>query len=267
VQNAAIVPLHGGFAVSFDSSVQNFHHTELQSMNFLQSRAYAIGAVFLLGLACTEPIAQLQFGRGNTKSVFIVNYGWHAAIVLKKADVSELLLPEAKDFPDSDYLEFGWGDLDFYQAPDPGLGLTLKAAFWSSGSVLHVAGLTGTLEKYYPSNDIVEIGLSQEGFQRAVEFISDTFSRPGAATHAGLYLTSRFYSAKGKFHVFRTCNTWVAEALRAAGLPLSGRIVTAGGLMHDVKRWGSPYKASSQTAEAAEKPWMQDSKHDTSPVQ
>jgi uncharacterized protein (TIGR02117 family) len=195
----------------------------------------AVVAVFLLAFGCAKPITQPPLGSGNKKSVLIVNYGWHSAIVLKKADISELLLPESKDFTESEYLEFGWGDSDFYQAPDPGLGLALKAAFWSSGSVVHVAGLTGTLEKHFPSKDLVEIVLSQEGFQRLTEFISNTFTRPSAETRPGLYPTSRFYSAKGKFHIFRNCNTWVAEALRAGGLPVSGSIVTAGSLMHRVR--------------------------------
>lgn len=220
-------------------------------MNIPRTHVYAIAALFLLASGCAKPIAKLQFGGENTNSVFIVNYGWHSAIVLKKADVSELLLPEAKDFPHSDYLEFGWGDSDFYKDPDPGLGLALKAALWSSGSVLHVAGLMDGLDKYFPSNDVVEIVLREEAFERVIEFISATYSRPGAATHAGLYPNSRFYSAKGKFHIFRTCNTWVAEALRSAGLPISGSIVTAGGLMHAVRRLSSSQKTPSQTVGAA----------------
>jgi uncharacterized protein (TIGR02117 family) len=216
-----------------------------------QSRARTIVVVFLLAVGCAKSIAQLQLGAENTKSVFVINYGWHSAIILKKVDISELILPESKDFAQSEYLEFGWGDADFYQDPDPGLGLALKAAFWSSGSVLHVGGLSGTLGKSPPSKDIVEIALSQKALQRLSEFISATFARPPAETRPGLYPDSRFYSANGKFHIFRNCNTWVAEALRAAGLPISGSIVTAGGLMHEAKQltkaekdypasWGAP---------------------------
>jgi uncharacterized protein (TIGR02117 family) len=193
-------------------------------------------AVLMVAFGCAKPIAQLQLRAGESKSVFIVNYGWHSAIVLRKADVSERLLPESKNFADSDYLEFGWGDADYYPAPDAGLGLTLKAAFWSRGSVVHVAGLSGALDKYFPSKDIVEIVLSEDGFQRVAEFISNTFERPSAEPSTGLSPKSGFYPATGKFHVLRNCNTWVAHALRAGGLPVSGSIVTAGGLMNQLGR-------------------------------
>jgi uncharacterized protein (TIGR02117 family) len=196
---------------------------------------WAAVAIFVLAFGCAQPIAQLQVGAGERKSVFIVNYGWHTAVVVKRTD-AELLLPVSRDFADSEYLEFGWGDADYYPAPDAGLALTLKAAFWSRGSVLHVAGLSGALENYFPTKDIVEIVVTEDGFQRVAEFISNTFARPSAEPRPGLSPKSRFYSANGKFHVFRNCNTWVAQALRAGGLPISGSIVTAGGLMNQVRR-------------------------------
>jgi hypothetical protein len=77
--------------------------------------------------------------------------------------------------------------------------------------------------------------------------VSATFSKPGAAepidTRAGLYPNSRFYSATGRFHLFRTCNTWVAEALRSAGLPISPAFAfTAGNLSYQVKQLGAVIK-------------------------
>ncbi len=58
-----------------------------------------------------------------------------------------------------------------------------------------------------------------------VDFIDASFERAGAAraaaTGPGLYATSRFYPAKGRFHLFNTCNTWTARALAAAGFDVS----------------------------------------------
>ena len=31
--------------------------------------------------------------------------------------------------------------------------------------------------------------------------------------------TDAFFEAQGRFHIFRTCNTWVGAMLRQAGLP------------------------------------------------
>jgi len=202
--------------------------------------------VLLLACASARPVAEPHFRAEGEKarSVFVVNHGWHSAIVIKKADIPEAVLPELRDFPDAEYLEIGWGDWDYYQAPDPGLGLALKAAFWSSGSVLHVAGFKGTVENYFLASEIVEIVLSDGAFRLLIQFVSDTFSRADAAepveSRPGLYPNSRFYSARGSFHLFRTCNTWVAEALYSAGLPVSpGYAITAGNLSYQVKRFGA----------------------------
>ena len=196
--------------------------------------------------ACSHHPAEMLFpGDGkNVRTVFIVHDAWHSAVVIRTADISAAVLPEMKDFPSAEYLEFSWGDRDYFTAPDGGLGLALKAAFWSSGSVLHVVGFRDTMKNTFPSADIIELVLSDDGFQRLIKFISDSFSRPHPPTPAdprpGLFPNGRFYSAEGKFSISRTCNTWVAEALRAAGLPISpSYVITAGNLDNQVRHFAT----------------------------
>jgi uncharacterized protein (TIGR02117 family) len=192
--------------------------------------------------ACSSPTSEIDFrAQGkNARSVFVVHDGWHAAIVVKKVDIPSAVLPELRDFPYAEHLEFSWGDRDYFPALDPGLGLALKAAFWSSGSVLHVVGFNDALENVFPGGEIIEIGVSEEAFRRLTKFISDTFSRshPAAPAEArpGLSSNGRFYTAEGKFSILRTCNTWVAEALSSAGLPISaGSAITARSLDAQVR--------------------------------
>ena len=37
----------------------------------------------------------------------------------------------------------------------------------------------------------------------------------------GLYGHSRFYASRERFHLFKTCNVWVATALQAAGVQVT----------------------------------------------
>jgi uncharacterized protein (TIGR02117 family) len=200
--------------------------------------ARRIFLIVLFTTACSGPTTEIrprEEGK-NARSVFVVHDGWHAALVIKKIDIPAAVLPELRDFPYAEYLEFSWGDKDYFPAPDPGLGLAFKAAFWSSGSVLHVLGFDDAMENVFPGAEIIEIGVSEEAFQRLTEFISDTFSRshPAAPAEArpGLSSNSRFYSAEGKFSILRTCNTWVAEGLNSAGLPVSPRYVITARSLH-----------------------------------
>jgi len=198
--------------------------------------------LFFLACACSRPTPENSFQQGgkNTRSVFIVHDAWHAAIVIRQADLTAAMLPELRDFPTAEYLEFSWGDRDYFPAPEGGFGMALKAAFWSSGSILHVVGFDKTVEAAYPNAKILRIHLPEKAFQGLVKFISDTFSRPHppapAEARPGLFANGKFYAAEGKFSLLRTCNTWVAEAFSAAGFPISpGYAITADSLSNQMR--------------------------------
>ncbi|HEY1268997.1 MAG TPA: DUF2459 domain-containing protein [Candidatus Binatia bacterium] len=202
-------------------------------------RAVAL-ALLLCLFACTT-IAQPDtppVPAGTEKSVFFLNHnGWHSGLAFRRADIPPNLLPEAVDFPSAESLEFGWGDWDFYQASHAGPGLATRVAFFSRGSTLHVVGFNGAARDYFTEAEVYELTVSGEGFRNLIQFISDTFMREsGEKPRPGLYPDSQFYPARGRFHLFRNCNTWAAEALRAAELPVDPyRVVTAGNLSSQVK--------------------------------
>jgi uncharacterized protein (TIGR02117 family) len=204
--------------------------------------------LFILAViaACSAPITHQSYhpSENFVSTVFVVHDGWHSAVLLRTADLSPEMLPELRDFPGAEYLEFSWGDRDYFPHPEPGVGLALKAAFWSSGSIIHVVGVRGHPATSYPSAEIVGIALSQLAFERLVRFVSQTFSRshPNLASKAlpGLAPNARFYLAQGRFSILRTCNTWVAESLQAAELPINPAwVITAGSLGRHVKLLGT----------------------------
>ena len=183
--------------------------------------------------ACTD-------GAPSCKSLFIVHNSWHAAIVLSKNDIAPAVLAEAADFPTAEFIEFSWGDKDYFPDPHSGVFAAIKAALWSSGSVIHLVGLSGSVEQFYRGAEIIELRLSLGAFNRLVETLAQTFARVPADGRApaapGLYTNSRFYPATPKFSVLRTCNTWAAEVLESAGVPVSPRmVITAGNLASQLK--------------------------------
>jgi uncharacterized protein (TIGR02117 family) len=169
------------------------------------------------------------------KPVFIIYDSWHAGIVLRKTDIAPHALPELVDFPEAEFIEFSWGDKDYFPDPNAGVFSAIRAAFWSSGSVLHVVGFSADVRSFYPSGELVELRLTTDAYARLLEYISHTFSRPApggrAQSSPGLVEYSRFYPATRKFSLLKTCNTWVAEALQSAGLPIApGQVMTADSL-------------------------------------
>jgi uncharacterized protein (TIGR02117 family) len=195
--------------------------------------------VALLGAsACLGPMAELFPPRPGEPvvTVYVTGHGWHTGIVIAREDIPSAAWPEHAHFPPARYLEVGWGDRAFYQAVEPGIGLALKAAFASGGSVLHVAGLDRPPAEYFRRAAVIAIGVSPRGIEALARFISRAYSRDAAGQPTllgpGLYPLSRFYAAEGRYHLLYTCNNWVAEALRAAGCPVTPfYAVTAGNLL------------------------------------
>jgi uncharacterized protein (TIGR02117 family) len=193
--------------------------------------------------ACTGSVKELYptAKDGPVFSIYLVSHSWHTGIVIKRADIPSGIWPESKDFSAAEYLEIGWGDWDFYQSREPGSWLTFKAAFWPTASVLHVVGFRGPLVRYFPYNEIIELELSQRDFKHLCRYLHNSYARdsPGVVRPLGpgLYGDSRFYPARGKFHLLNTCNVWAARALQAAGYPLTSAITT-GGVMSQARKFG-----------------------------
>jgi len=181
----------------------------------------------------------------SCKTVFIVHNSWHAAIVLSRDDLNLDAMPELSDFPGAKFIEFSWGDQDYFPDPNSGFWAALRAAFWSGGSVLHLVGLNADVREFYRIAEIFELRLNSIAHREIVRYLAQTFARDHSLKRAkanpGLFAYSRFYPATGKFSALRTCNTWAAEALTAAGLPISpGNVLTAGNLASQVAPLAAP---------------------------
>lgn len=174
-------------------------------------------------------------GAQDCREVFIVHSSWHAAIVLRTHDIDLTAVPEIRDLPGARFVEFSWGDEKYFIDPHAGVLTALKAAFWSSGSVVHVVAVNADVKKFYPGAAVVELRFSRAAYGKLVQFISASFIRPApgaAATPSpGLFAYSRFYLSTRRFSLIRTCNRWVADALEAAGAPIApSYVITAGQL-------------------------------------
>lgn len=184
-------------------------------------------------------------GEEHSASIYVVNQGWHAGLIVRRADIPAGLWPEKTDFPAADYLELGWGDWDYYQADVPGLWMTLKAALWPTASVLHVAGVQGTVADRYGGFEIIRLDVAGSRFVRLAAYIDRSFARNNRARvrplGPGWSGDSLFYPARGKFHLFNTCNGWIASALEASGYPM-GLLwpITADQLMAKVRPYAAP---------------------------
>jgi uncharacterized protein (TIGR02117 family) len=179
---------------------------------------------------------------GPVQRVHVVSDGWHSTLVLERAHALSSVPP--RDLVGSRYVELGWGDRAAYTAPRITSGLGLRAAFHSTASALHVAGFSEPVLERFAGFDVVALTLGPPALDELAQFVARSFARDDSGDvirlGPGHFAASSFYLATGRYHLFNTCNTWVARALRAAGLPILPSLAhTASQLMEQVAPSGA----------------------------
>lgn len=210
----------------------------------LMNRIYYIFILLLsfFVTSCLGPVSELYPENKEQRpvQVHVVNLGWHTAIAFE-GEYLRKKLPDHKEMPGSRFLMMGWGDAKYYPAERTGIGLLLRAAFWPTGSVLHLVGFDDDVEIYFSGTDVVELHLSEDGMEEMITYISERFQRDGEGkleyAEPGLYRNSAFFKAKELYFFPRTSNKWTARVLRKSGYPITPfYAITADNVMRQVSK-------------------------------
>ena len=204
-------------------------------------RITSLVSVMWLGAGCAGPIKSLYppAPGATTRTVYVVNQGGrHTGLAVERADIPDPFLPVKSDYPEARYLEVGWGDDEGYRK-DLTPWIVIKGLFWPTRSILQVDAFAGPLDENYddPRTTILEIKLSERGFERLCRHLGETW----ALDENGLpiALGDDWYRARGKYCLFKNCNTWVASGLRAAGCPITPVCcITSGPLLRQARKFG-----------------------------
>ena len=212
--------------------------------------------LLLVTTGCLGPVKSLYPpAPGETqRSVYVVNHGGlHTGIAVERADIPADLWPAKSDYPNARYLEVGWGDDDGYRK-DLTSWIVFKALCWPTRSVLLLDGFTNSMAENFngPGYTIIEIKVSERGFRRLCEHISRTHLLDEAGR--SISLGDDWYRARGKYCICKTCNTWVASALRAAGCPITPvYCITPGPLLYQSRKIGRVLPTRKPTGERSGK--------------
>lgn len=159
--------------------------------------------------------------------IYLVQNGSHMDIVVpitnEIIDWENIVLPEhfISPTPNAKYYSFGWGDRQFYRTTPYWKDLTMKTAFkalfFNTPSAVHIKQLSDI-----DAEKLIELNIEEEHYQRLSEYILKHLEFQNNSSLKPLefhYSTNDvFYDSKSSFHAFRTCNTWVNNALKYSGL-------------------------------------------------
>lgn len=169
----------------------------------------------------------------NGIEIFVQSNGVHTNFVLPSksefTDWTPLLPYDQFEAVDSSfkYISFGWGDKDFYIKTPTWADLTvataLKAIFFLGNGAMHISYIRN---KPGESDLCKRLMISKMEYMTLINYINGTFKTDNLGEfipikHPGYSQYDCFYEAKGTFSFLKTCNVWVGEGLKKAGIQTS----------------------------------------------
>lgn len=184
-------------------------------------------------------MARSVAGGSAVATVYVVDRGWHTEIGLAADDVRGPLAWVKQPFPGVRYLTFGFGERAFFTSRHTDPFTMLRALFPSRAAIL-VTGLRATPADAFGREHVVALPLTAVGLARLDAFLwsylREASDGEPQLLAPGPYPGSVFYVAAGTYDATFTCNTWTAEGLHVAGLPISADgVLFAGQVMSRVR--------------------------------
>jgi uncharacterized protein (TIGR02117 family) len=199
-------------------------------------------------LSVTENHIQTEDG---FHQIYFIKQNWHTAIVFRTDELDSNLFREFNSFSEFNLIDIGWGDEEFYQYPVFDSGLAFKALFYATPSALRVEGLNLTEAEYFNLSEIViRLEITKDQLKSICDFINKSFLLDH--NYKSIILSTRaegkiiFYRSNGSYHLFNTCNTWLARCLNEAGIRIEDNILLTEQLFNELSRIGTVIK-SDQT--------------------
>ncbi len=165
--------------------------------------------------------------------LWVFDVGWHTGLVLSRAEMGPSLAALLRRSPRARYFVWGWGNRRYYMAAQPTSAMGLAALFPSRSVVLVQACRHKPPLCFSQGVRLRAVTVFRGGIVRLDDYLVHSLQNGAHAdlqpVAPGPYPHSEFFASGLSYDAFHTCNTWTAEALRAAGLPVSsGGVVFAG---------------------------------------
>jgi uncharacterized protein (TIGR02117 family) len=197
----------------------------------------ALLGVMLAGCATPPPPAELTAGP-KTETIYLIERGWHTDIGIDADQLTPDLAGLHTAFPGATVLVIGFGARAYLLHGQHDLG-DMAAALVPNPGALLVTGLDAPPPAAFPAYPVVTLHVSPRGLARLNRFLADSFDHTGSTLRQispGPYPGSAFYGATETYSGVFTCNTWSAEGLQTAGLPVHADGVLFAGDVTDQAR-------------------------------
>jgi Protein of unknown function (DUF2459) len=195
--------------------------------------SYALAAVLVF-----SSYSAANAGSGSS-TIYVARRGWHIDIGMAAADLSPPLAQAAAALPGARFVFFGFADKHYLLAKNHS-GPVLLSALFPGASILLTTGITNSPAEGFGATHVITLIATQDQMRDLQAFIWRSLRTQDDVLEVyrdGPYEGSAYFLGKPKYSALRTCNTWGAEALRAAGFHVhTGGVVFAWQLWIQARR-------------------------------
>jgi hypothetical protein len=171
-------------------------------------------------------------------TIYVVKRAWHIDIGFTAAELHSPLASVREAVPEARYVLFGFGDKRYLLAHGRSFGLL--GAVWPGEGLVLLTSLEVTPEEGFGAEHVIRLSVSAAQELELERFVWKTLAMENGAAKSlgpGPYTGALYYASAMRYSGLHTCNTWAAEALHAAGLPVhTFGVELSGQVWRQVKR-------------------------------
>jgi hypothetical protein len=196
-----------------------------------------------LGLGLLLAGGLLAVSLSHADTLYVARRGWHIDVGFAVDELQRPLGSVAAEFPEARYVFFGFADRRYLMSKHHSVP-ALLAAVWPGEGILLATGLAASPAAAFGEPHVIAIPVSPEELGAVQRMVWDALSQSqadimgkGYAGLPGPYSGSLYLSSRVRYSGFHTCNTWAAEVIKGARLPVRAKgVIFAGQLWGQVRR-------------------------------
>jgi uncharacterized protein (TIGR02117 family) len=209
-----------------------------------RSRSRRCGAWFVLAsvvalAGCATSPVPIDDPGPMTTSITVVERGWHTDVCLAYDEAGTEIQALARLFPGATVLCFGFGERQYLLTHNPGLAEMISALF-PSRSALLMTVLHAPPAAAFGAPNVVNLKISSAGLEGLKTYITQSVQKDhegmAESLGPGPYEGSQYFAGTPTYDLFFTCNSWTADALHSARLPVHAGAMLSGSVMRDARR-------------------------------
>ncbi|WP_353557066.1 DUF2459 domain-containing protein [Paraburkholderia terrae] len=212
-------------SADYTSGMRDAHHHSHMTRTVRRLAGFALA---FLAACSTIPLTPASGPPVTT--IDVVERGWHTDVCVQVRDVPDLQAWLAQDFVGATHLCFGFGEREFAMTREHSILATLSALWPGPGAILMTV-LRDTPVAAYGADKVVTLQVAAAGKAGLAAYLDQSVQRDRLSHPVrlgdGPYAGSLYFGATANYAGYYTCNTWTADALRSAQLPVDGTILFA----------------------------------------